>query len=500
LSGRYFGCIDSDNTFSGIGSAWNVSHWANRTDYGLSVGFGNGTSDTKYMNMGVGWEGYQLNGTIKELYDKRNWVNGTFQCGSFAGNSPAGNNDSNYVLNWTFAEYDIEGSGDPPFENLMTGNYFDDGHADTKGQDCLELNIEGGGSGEGYDQGDACWWYTDFELSRGEVIDGDINFAVFPETFNGYGNHFVFQVLINDVNVYTRGLLALVEESGNLTHGDWLNAIIPLDTYLDDPQVFPKNVKDMNIKLKFKRVGETLDTGVYLTNYRLFVDNVSLNLKTQVNATQIGLRMNNEPVSNSNEWGNGEVSQINTWTNSPVEVKFDSTEVSPQPEMGGYTIEFIANINLFAKKMSTDSHHQPNFYGTYFEVSNDSSVEWECYARVSVPTGYKETNMTIEFPEDTGLLKVYNFSDTPDGFWWIKGESPNYCSELNIYNNATGSWVLNNTFLSGDSINITGKVESAGLDISGYIGNTKAKLYIRFPNGMIWTSENQIKQVILIQS
>jgi len=397
-----------DNSYEDTGAPWKVSHWANRTDINLPVSFGNGSSDSVFMDLGSGWEGYQLNATIKDLYDERNWVNGTFQCGSFAGNSPAGNNDSNYVLNWTFVEYDIEGSGDPPFENLMTGNYFDDGHADTKGQDCLELNIEGGGSGKGYDQGDACWWYTDFELPRGEVIDGDIKFAVFPETFNGYGNHFVFQVLINDVNVYTRGLLALVEESGNLTDGDWLNAIIPLDTYLDDPQVFPKNVKDMNIKLKFKRVGETLDTGVYLNNYRLFVDNVSLNLKAQVNATQIGLRMNNEPVSNSNEWGKGEVSQINTWTTTPVEVKFDSTEVSPQPEMGGYDVEFKTDVNLFARKMNEDSQYQPNFIGTSFKVTNDSSVEWESYARVSVPTGYEETNMTIEFPEDVQITWISN--------------------------------------------------------------------------------------------
>ena len=34
------------------------------------------------MDLGTDWEGYQLNGTIKDLYDKRNWVNGTFECGT----------------------------------------------------------------------------------------------------------------------------------------------------------------------------------------------------------------------------------------------------------------------------------------------------------------------------------------------------------------------------------------------------------------------------------
>ncbi|MFX1530457.1 MAG: hypothetical protein ACFFBC_05050 [Promethearchaeota archaeon] len=504
-----------NNSYEDIGAPWKVSHWANTTDYDLQVSFGNGTTNTKNIDMGVGWEGYQLNGTIKDLYDERNWVNGTFQCGPDDNTFGTNENDSNDVLNWTFVKDDDTSS----FTNDMSGNYYDDGNAVTDYQDCIELRISGGGSGRGYDQGDACYWYTEFDMPRGDIIDGEIRFSVYPETFNGYGNHFVFQVLINDVNVYTRGLLALVEESPDPINGDWLDAIVPLDVYFNNPQVFPEGVKAMNVTLQFKRVGETLDTGSYLTSYRAFADNVSLILKSQVNATQVGLQMNEVSVSDGNEWGNGEVSQISSWTTSPVEIKFNSTEANPPPEMGGYNVEFTTDLTLFARKLNDDSHYQPNFYGTSFEANNDSSVLWESYARVSVPTGYEETNMTIEFPEDVqitwisnaekpntnmlqycdnstlGLLKVYNFSETPDGFWWVKGESPNYCTELNVYNNVTGSWVLNNTFISGDFINITGKIESGGLDISGYLGNTKAKLQIRFPNGNIWTTENQIKQV-----
>ena len=505
-----------DNSYEDTGAPWKVSHWANRTDYNLPVSFGNETSDSKYIDLGLGWEGYQLNGTVKDLSDERNWVNGTFQCGPDDNSFGTNENDSNDVLNWTFVKDDITTS----YTNPMSGNYYDDANAVTDFQDSLELRITGGGgTGKGYDKHDACYWYTDFEMPRGEIIDGEIKFSVYPETHNDYGNHFVFQVLINDVNVYTRGLLALVEESPDPINGDWLDVIIPLDVYFNDPQVFPEGIKSMNVTLKFKRVGATLETGVYLTSYRAFADNVSMNIKAQVNATQIGLNMNNVPVNDGDQWGEGIVSQISSWTNSPMEIKFNTTEDSPPPEMGGYEVECKTDLNLFARKVNEDSQYQPNFIGTSFKVTNDSSVEWESYARVSVPTGYEETNMTIEFPEDVqitwisdaekpntnmlqycdnstlGLLKVFNFSETPDGFWWVKGKSPNYCTELNIYNDVTGQWILNNTFLSGDSINITGKIESAGLDISGYIGNTKAKLYIRFPNGMIWTSENQIKQV-----
>jgi hypothetical protein len=300
-----------------------------------------------------------------------------------------------------------------------------------------------------------------------------------------------------------------------------LDVIVPLDVYFNNLQVFPEGIKSMNVTTKFKRVGGTLDTPSYLSSYRAFFDNVSMNLKAQVNATQIGLNMNNEPVLDGNEWGDGIVSQIGSWTASPVAIKFNSTEDNPPPVMGGYDVEFITDLNLFARKLNDDSDYKPNFVGTTFEVTNDSSVDWESYARVSVPTGYEETNMTIEIPEDVnitwisnaeypdtnileycdnstiGVLKVYNFSETPDGFWWVKGESPNYCKDLNIFNGpaAIGPWVLNNQFLSGEYINITGEIVSPIIDISGYIGVTRANLQIRFPNGTIWTVKTQLKQV-----
>jgi len=504
-----------DDSYEDTGAPWKVSHWANRTDYNLPVSFGNGSSDTEYMDLGSGWEGYQLNATINDLYDERNWVNGTFHGGTDDGNPGTTDDDSNDVLNWTFGEYDVSG------DNEMSGNYFD-GVGDVDGditEDCVELRMWGRTAGnDEWDQNDACWWSSIFNIPRGDVIEGKINLAVYPHTYSGYSDAFSLQIYLNNVFIYGIGLYSLSILAGGAT---WVDIELPLNNWLDDPSVFPDPIDStsMNITTQLKRVSSSIVTDVYGTNQRLFVDNVSLIVKAEAKPEQIGLKMNNQPISNI-DWGNGAVTQVNTWITTSIAVKFNSTEVTP-PEMGGYDVEFKTDLNLFAKKMNKASHYQPNFYGTSFKVSNDSSVEWESYARVSVPTGYKETNMTIEFPEDVqitwisnaenpntnilqycdnstlGLLEVFNFSETPDGFWWIKGESPNYCTELNIYNGpaAIGPWVLDNTFLSGDYINITGKIESSSLDISGYIENTKAKLHIRFPNGTIWTAKNQIKQV-----
>ena len=91
--------VTFDNSYEDTGAPWKVSHWANRTDYNLPVSFGNKTSDSKYIDLGLGWEGYQLNGTVKDLSDERNWVNGSFQCGPDDNSFGSNENDSNDVIN-----------------------------------------------------------------------------------------------------------------------------------------------------------------------------------------------------------------------------------------------------------------------------------------------------------------------------------------------------------------------------------------------------------------
>ena len=505
--------LAADNTFSGIGAAWNVSHWANRTDFDLPISFGNGSADMAYMDLGSGWEGYQLKGIIKDLYDTRNWINGTFHEGPDDGIDDCPEDDSDDVLNWTYNFYDNITN-----INAMSGNYFNStSDPSITGNDCLELQIEKSGVNT-YDNNDRCWWNSSFKIPRGKVISGDLYLSVNPYTVDDLANVFNLEIYINNEFIYGIGLytIKLIAEGQN-----WVDLIISLENFLDNSKIFPNpiNNTNMNITVQLKTltdVPSSVGTKMGAVE-RILFDNVSLVLQTEIKPELLGLKMNNLPVSNI-DWGKGTVEQISTWNTTLVEVKFNSTEVRPS-EMGGYDVEFKTDINLFVQKMNTDSNYEPNFVGTNFEVINDSSVKWQCYARISVPTGYEETNMTIKIPEDVkitwisnaenpntnileycdnstqGLLRVSNFSETPDGFWWVKGESPNYCSDLNIYNNATGSWILNNKFLSGQYINITGKIVSPILDISGYIGNTTARLSLRFPNGTIWTAENQIKQV-----
>ena len=91
------------------------------------------------------------------------------------------------------------------------------------------------------------------------------------------------------------------------------------------------------------------------------------------------------------------------------------------------------------------------------------------------------------------IIPINNISITPDGFWKFEAISPNYFTEMEIYN-ATGDLVINNEFLSGESINITAKINKSSV-IAAYITETKAQLQIRFPNGTIWSDMSQFTSV-----
>ena len=519
--------LASDNTFNGIGAPWNVTHYANGTKTNLPVSFNNNSYDnSQYVDLDDGWIGYQLNSTIKNLYDTRNWINGTFHCGTDNGFQPSANDDSQ-VLNWTFDSYDDTDEN----INTFAGNYYDSSQSTSDYQDCVELRV----NGPRYDVGDKAWWETNFEIDRGNVSQAWLSFAAFPkDPFDDqFTNHWVLQVLINNKILWGIGLASMLEACGD-PNGQWYNpAKIFLD--VDDKDIFPNDVKNMNITFEFKRVSG-LETADYENYYTVLIDNVSLVVKSKAKPTQLDLQLNNKDLKDNGNYGEGYIGMLGNWNGSvisSVEANFSTNYDWPLTfEDDGiersYKIELETNLTLYVNKSTPESYYTADpdlsYQGSVFSVSNSSNVDWTTYAHMEIPAGYEETNMTVEYPSDYSLIGVFfsqnnnsisqtiiteygnkkivnipvsSITSNTNGFWKLTAVSPNYCSELNVYNGptATGPWVLNNSFMSGDYINITGKIVSPQLDISSYIASTKANLYIRFPDGTIWTGENQNKQV-----
>jgi len=524
--------ISLDNTYSGLGSPWNITHWANRTDYDLPANFGNNSYDMVDIPLESEWKGFTLNASINNLYDSRNWNNGSYH---FGNNNiyATGANDSLYIANgyqnWTFQE-NIVGS-----TNVMSGNYLDTGTTtpiNTLSHDCLELRMAGQRTNDSgpdpywyrytYDTGDQCSWSSLFHVPRGRVIDSWLKFQVNPIHIISF-NSWEFRIYLNGIQVFSEGLFTLKQRGQNAWHsfnipqGIWINTSdVYSTTLLNDSLV--------NIKIALEYTATTASYGFEDGENRdyeqVLIDNIELITKAEAQPSDIQLKLNNTFVEDIN-WGEGKAEINGNWQSidGKIYANFSSDDIGA---LGAFSIELQTDLNLFARKDTPESNFETNeaSLGTKFSVDNDSSVEWLCYGRVKVPTRYEETELKITFPNDVNITSVFDpqnpsinvlsqcdnstqgiltipvkiISATPDGFWKFQGVSPNYCEDITIQNNATGVWIQSNSFLSGSYINISSKISNSPVT-SSYIQNTKAILQIRFPNGSLWADKSQIASV-----
>ena len=507
--------LSSDNIYDGIGAPWNVTHYANRTDYNLPVSFSNGSYDMAEIPLGIDWEGYRLNASIKNLYDTRNWNNGTFDFGADDGTYGAGENDTvdieNRFQNWTFTD---------SATNIMSGNYMDSSSG--AGRESLELRMEGdpqGGNSYRYYYGDIGSWQSNISIPRGRVFDSEIQFDVNPFHLMEF-NSLLLSFSINGISIYSIGSLTLFRLGAG-----WHHFNIPQGVWTNTSNVFGNPINNSEVQIEFSWEYTPLSatySGFTNGNYQqIFIDTFQLITKAEVKPSQIQLKINSSSVSDI-DWGIGSIEINSNWQSSIVSANFSSDDTW---DLGNFDIELKTDLNLYALKNSPETSYETNplSEGAKFTVQNDSLVSWESYAYFSVPTGYEENNMTLKFPTDVNLtwvsepqqpginrlslcdnstaglliIPVNTISSTPDGFWKFKGKAPNYFEILQTFRNTTSTptgndWVQETEFLNGDYINITVKITNSPL-ISGYIQQTKAQLHIRFPNGTIWTGQTQFQ-------
>jgi len=518
--------ISSDNILSGVGKPWNITHWANRTDKNIDASFSNGTyDDSPSIPIGEGWIGYKMDAKIKNLRDLRNWNNGTFNFGSDDGNNSIRDNDNeltanNKFQNWTFNKYDNQNN----FTNPMSGNYY----SNVDGHSCLELKMNGdwnapGSNTYGYDNGDKAWWSSSISVPRGSFIDGELQFEVKTDDSLNI-NSWRLKFHINNKIIYSIGLYDLERFCGN----NWVQINVPLKDWDTNPsQIFLDKLNEskifINVSLEYT-VGTTWYRGFSNNdNQTLYVDNVELFLKSKVKPSQIGLNMNNEAILDNDNWGSGEISLKNTnWNGSEinnVNVNFSSTDIWA---LSNYDVDLEVDLNLFTTKSSPNSNYELNTesLGTSFVAENGTKIQWESYGYVAIPTGYIETRMRIKFPIDINITHIFGPKDpstnvlsscdssktgiidipvnsiesSPSGYWKFQAISPNYCQDLNIYNNNSGTWIQNNEFFSGEYINITSQISNTPI-ISGHLNKTSAILKIRFPDGILWQEQTEMTSV-----
>ena len=508
--------LSFDNTHSGIGAPWNLTHLANRTDYDLLVSFSEGGYGMVDIPLGSGWKGYKMSAEIDGLVDERNWNNATFNYGADDGTANAGENDTTWIhnnyQNWTF-EYNDTGLGTNP----MSGNYL----SNIGGHDCLELRMDDDETvvppWSTYDPDDKCWWSSSLQIPRGKIIDSSLKFDLYPNHLAQF-NSWAFSIYLNAKRVYSIGTYTLLQYGVNT----WHSFTIPQNIWTNSSNIFPNeplNNSLLDLNLVLECVGGGNFSNFLNDDYqRIYVDNVELIIEAEVLPSYIELNMNQTIVQDI-DWGRGTVEIEGDWESTKVFANFSSTDVG---ELGNYDINLRSNLNIYGIKDSPETNYETytDSLGTIFSVNNISSVNWESYGFIAIPTGYSESEMLLEFPTDIVITAVFepenpssnilalcdnsilgrlvipvdSISTNPDGFWKFEAISPNYCEDLTIFNNATGIWARNDNFLSGDYINITAKITNS-LEVSSYIQNTKAFLQIRFPNGTLWADQSHFASV-----
>ena len=521
--------LDSDNIYTGIGDPWNVSHWINRTDNNLGSSFNEGSYDLVELPLKTGWEGYRLDANIKNLYDERNWCNGTFDFGAPWDGQIIGENDSagsiisdNSFQNWTFHSVDV---GYTP--NTMSGNYLGgagDGYFELYMRNSTAY-IPGTGASTDwwhhYDNGDKAMWNSSIHIERGDLIECTIKFDV--RAVNTLtAEAFFIVVYINNLKVYSISTL----EIDSMFSGGWGTVTAPINLWSNQTIVFPNilnNTSEIPISIALEALGSNtwFDPDPREDYQEVHFDNLELITKAEVKPDQIGLKLNGTSV-NTVDWGEGKLDispSGNEWQSfsNKTYLNFSSTDTGV---LGTYSVDLDMDSTFYVSKNAYETTYETilTSIGTSFFVGNNSLVKWQFFDSIQVPSGYAEQTLEINFPTDIDITGVYdpqfpsiniisqcvtstrgtilipiiNISSTPDGFWKIEAESPNYCEDLNFYVNG-GSWVKNDTIMAGETMNIRANISTSNayVDISSYIPQTTAHLQIRLPNGTIWTAQDQ---------
>ncbi|MHA1148859.1 MAG: hypothetical protein ACTSR8_11535 [Promethearchaeota archaeon] len=511
----YINSLNSDNTYTGIGAPWNLTHYSHRVENDSLIQLSETNDKNIDIPIGGGWIGQSSEFYLHSLYETRNWCNGTFAFGNDNGYDVSPANDStdprisqNSFQNWTFYARDV-GS----YINNMSGNYEDN----VASHDSIELRMDGewiGGSSWAYNHNDRCGWISSFPIEAGHLIDAELLFDAYVNQtlhFNDWNIRFY----INDVMIYKIANYELEQACGG--QKTWNSFSIPKELWSNKSNVFPSILNSstisLNVSLEFVS-GDSIHWGTLPGKeyQQFYLDNIKLITKAETKAEKIKLKLNNTSIK-SKDWGEASIDLNGLWDKEKINLNFSCLE---DWKLDEYKVEFLLNSNLTAIKTDPETNYETNFNseGNSFSIMNNSKVKWEFYAYINELEDYKENLLQIKIPNDVNITKVYepqyptinrlqkcdnstagifrvpinNISKSPNGYWKFEAVSPNYCEELTIYNNYTGIWKKNSSFNSADYINITAQIKN-GLP---YLDSTTAKLQIRYPNGSLWTTQTQL--------
>ncbi|MBD3352257.1 MAG: hypothetical protein GF364_12290, partial [Candidatus Lokiarchaeota archaeon] len=486
--------IDSEDKLSGLGDNLTADEYAkfqNKSQY--IEGLENATYDQAYINITEEWTGYELFTEVSSLSDNRTW-------------QTDGGVDT--WKNWSYDERDFEDyddSGDNENENCF-GNWTNaastPGTTDTGS---LKVGVNYNGPGDQLNTTEYAAFNQTINFTRGEVSYCRLDFA----TYNN-GNPSDICTAFIDINGYKVDYDAF--SAGD--RGSWVNRSITVPTS-ELASLFSGG------ETIYVKVGiDTLITALWNDNSdlgnTLYYDNISLWIRAEAKPQQINLTVNETGIVGNN-YGIGNGTLLSEWDNPSSSVPMI---LIANFSTNSSDVQFETDLTLYLNDTKSTQDYNGDPYTEFF-VKSGQQVNWTSYFYGSRPTpSHSDYNYTMYFPTDwvpwsainpipaevvndltidTGSFNApISISNDFPGTWEIGFNSPNYVQEVRLYRNTTdtpqpNAWEEVSSLFAGDYLNVTAKIKPDGL--IGNLEDTSAMLTIKFPNGSIWVSEQQIKEV-----
>ncbi|MFW9793124.1 MAG: hypothetical protein ACFFEE_02385, partial [Candidatus Thorarchaeota archaeon] len=426
--------------------------------------------------VGEDWESYRVFTNVTSITENRTWIE-----------NPQFDNASH----WSFEYYDVPssyGTG-PDYENQFISEWRPDIGQNGVGDNASYFwmggyfyNKGGGLLGDWYEIGDKAYMVQNITIDRGDVTAIGISLdywadVAWPGYMTGFFELFLsigdpdnggtylwridFDAIADDNTWYESGYIE-VDVSG-LTLPD-LSIWAGLRTTAHEwwrPDIFPEGSLD-NIVVYVTAKATPEDVNLQMNGV-----NVSNVLDGSTPIPGLGTAWYDPPIS----WTRGSAFANFTWTPTPF----------PPIPNHDVMVSIDADVWVFARKLLNPSINNTEFLtlGDNFIVSNATDVSWETNYLVAIPGGYEDlfffnislpNNRDVTFVSEpthryTNLTSWWELGDTgdgvvnvsvyevglsdPNGFWMVKGTSPNIISNLQVWDDGVG-WVQTTTFRANE--------------------------------------------------
>ncbi|MBD3159236.1 MAG: hypothetical protein GF309_10645, partial [Candidatus Lokiarchaeota archaeon] len=501
---------------TGSGTALNGSEYGNRTDTfnDETMDYDSDSGDTTTSNLSVPlgeeWESYRVDADITDITENRTWVENS------------GFDDSS---TWNYTYHNEPKT----YPNSTEDNEFIsewDSDGDEYGGGCSFFQIEGyrydtGDQwGDWYDPGDKAYTTQNISINRGEITWAGISLDYYADCVGWSGYMTGFFELFVSIGDPDNGGSYLWSKQFDAIDDD--NVWFPTDMIATDASSL--NLPNLSIwaglrvtQLEWYRSSSSYND--IIPQGRL--DNIVIYIKSKAIPGDINLKMNGETVSNVLDGGDpvyglgtASYSPVTPWNQGAAYANFSWTP-SPNPPDPNFDInvQIDAAVTAYARRYNVSTiYDAENFLvGDSYSVENASDVNWQTNFYAAVPGGYasnyffnislpqnrdinyvaqptdRTTNLSLGWhygdPGD-GLVNVSAYEVTVDyqnGFWLLKGSSPNMIQNLEVWNQALSQWSRTEVFRANNDTRFRATVPAS-------YENNIVNYSIYAPNGSIWTS------------